>query len=199
MIRSHHINLDEADQIVKLLAGSNLQKNKAIELLFEIFALKIYKKFRFYGCDQSMAKDLSQDVWVRIKLTNSLPNEPAALTSWLWAIVKNIFLDHCRKSDSIHQKDTDSFDPLIHDNVINDSTYKDDVNDCLLSAIKILGENSPQKCIALDMCLNDYTIEDISLALKRTEQATRQFLYEARKSLKIFAQPCWELLVSHAN
>jgi RNA polymerase sigma-70 factor, ECF subfamily len=199
MERSHHINLDDAAQIVRLLAGNNHQKNTAIELLVDIFSLKIYKKFRFYRCDESIAKDLSQDVWLRIKLTNSLPEEPAALTNWLWAIVKNIFLDHCRKSDYLHGKDTESFDPSIHDKQINDPVHKDDVNDCLLSAIKLLGNNSPQKCIALDMCLNNFTIEDISLVLKRTEHATRQFLYESRKLLKEFAQPCWELLITHAN
>lgn len=194
-----YIEPEEAADILRLLGGGHDEKNRATEILFKKLSTKVLKRLLFFGCGETLANDLRQEIFVRIYTTNSLPAEPAALVQWLMTITKNIFLDNCRKSDFTHEKETVSFDPTIHDNKAFEPPGDNDIDKCLTHALYLLGKKSPEKSIALNMVLKDVGIKDISQVLQRTEQATRQFLYEARKSLKDYAEPCWQLLKHHGN
>jgi DNA-directed RNA polymerase specialized sigma24 family protein len=47
--------------------------------------------------------------------------------------------------------------------------------------------------MVLEWSLEGLSSKDISELIRRTDDATRQLLSEARKALRKFAQPCYEM------
>jgi RNA polymerase sigma-70 factor (ECF subfamily) len=70
-----------------------------------------------------------------------------------------------------------------------------ELEDCVRRAYTRFAEAYADRAEILSrVAFDGWDIDDVAVALRRTNGATREYLSQCRKKLKIFLEPCKELL-----
>lgn len=101
-----YLEQQRAKFILTLLRGTTEDKRSGVEILHQDVAKQLYRRLlAVTGLAHEQALDVIQDTFLRVYTTNSLPNEPKALATWLTTIAINItkdkWRDDFRKQDEI--------------------------------------------------------------------------------------------------
>jgi|688.fasta_scaffold341929_1 RNA polymerase sigma-70 factor (ECF subfamily) len=209
--------------LIELLNGNESEKKVALKLLHEETYISLYRKLiSMYGCDVETAEDVLQETFIKVYTTSNYPENPKTLYAWLTMISRNVLIDSWRKNKKLKIKDTlknevessdDDNRALLHQGDDENETYGDvslivedefsddlilklekaELTDCVQNAIQKLRDKSTDKAMVLEWSLEGLSSKDISELIRRTDDATRQLLSEARKALRKFAQPCYEM------
>jgi RNA polymerase sigma-70 factor (ECF subfamily) len=101
----------EKKVVAMINSGSTAEREVGFALLFKKYKPMIFNFLnRALYSDEETAKDLMMAVFTKIHLKlDSYSPEKSALSTWIYKITKNTFLDHLR---SIENKDTLSLDYL---------------------------------------------------------------------------------------
>lgn len=217
------IEPERARFLIELLNGNDSEKRVGLKLLHEETYISLYRKLiSMYGCDVDTAEDVLQETFIKVYTTSNYPENPKTLYAWLTMISRNVLIDGWRKNKKMKIKDTlknefessddDNRELLNQGNDENDATgdisliveeeFSDDVvlkiekaelTDCVQNAIQKLRDKSTDKALVLEWSLEGLSSKDIAELIKRTDDATRRLLSDARKALRKFAQPCYEM------
>lgn len=217
------IEPERARFLIELLNGNDSEKRVGLRLLHEETYISLYRKLiSMYGCDVDTAEDVLQETFIKVYTTSNYPENPKTLYAWLTMISRNVLIDGWRKNKKMKMKDTfknefessddDNRELLNQGNDENDATgdisliveeeFSDDVvlkiekaelTDCVQNAIQKLRDKSTDKALVLEWSLEGLSSKDIAELIKRTDDATRRLLSDARKALRKFAQPCYEM------
>jgi RNA polymerase sigma-70 factor (ECF subfamily) len=88
-----------------LLQQTAAGDEKAFQQLFTAYWDKIYANALHLIKSPEIARDLAQEVFIKIWLTREKLSQVQQFESWLYRIAKNVFIDHLRKQlvvDSLH-------------------------------------------------------------------------------------------------
>lgn len=182
----------------KFVNGSAIEKNSAIQLIYEEFQPVMYKKLRYQHQDlsESEAQDIVQDAFLKLATTTSKPKSAESLVSWVMTITENTAIDLFKRAykkyelplpEEIDVSDDDP--PVSPENAL---ATEFDVQDCVSKGLIIFSHKFPQNAAAISMSLDNMAIVEIAEVMSRTEAATKQYIYESKKKLAPYIEHCLE-------
>jgi DNA-directed RNA polymerase specialized sigma24 family protein len=185
-------------------------KRWAVESIYKEFEIHLYKKLRYQFPDLSEfeVSDIIQDAFIKLATTESLPQSPDSMASWLIKVAGNGALDLLKKAYRSHEipipEDIEYFgdefesetdvESIINQAPIEESTSVSvGIQDCVDKGINEFAKKNPQNAVVIKMSLDSVPIVDISIVISRTAAATKQFIYESKKKLAPYIEHCLEV------
>ena len=162
-------NKDDKELIANYLNGQD-------EILPYLINRHLKSVYRFvFGLvqDESVAEDLTQDVFIKVWRKLKSFNSKYSFKTWLFTIARNTTTDYLRKRKEFVFSDFDDKDDsnVILDTLADDALLADEVfaqAQDLDKLSKVLGEMpSLYKEVLILKYSNDLTLEEISTILKR--------------------------------
>lgn len=191
--------MSQEEEILKLLQGERKQAERGVALFYKTLAPSVVRYFVWRKCSKSEAEDLLQETIVKIYRGAPGVSDPAKAGGWFWSIAKNCLRDFWREKRRT---------PWMED--IESAAYEVDHSDadllfrskgsreaelCVLRVLESEAAVSmPDRTFALLRIVEGASIRELSEFLNRSTDATKQYLYECRKKMRPFLQPCLELL-----
>jgi RNA polymerase sigma-70 factor, ECF subfamily len=87
----------EGDKESDIIEACRQGDRAAFHMLFEAYKDKVYSIALHYSGDESAAKDVSQQVFLKLFTTISQFRHDSEFTTWLYRVVANVCLDEQRK------------------------------------------------------------------------------------------------------
>ena len=174
-----------------LMTELNNGNTEAFEVLFNRYKDPIYSYICNMTFQESVASELTQEVFLKIFNKSSLYNSKNKFTTWLWAIARNTTIDYLKSKDATRfTLDINNFE----DNSINDmDSIESDLEDAetlmvkamtssqIKKAIKTL-KDSHQEVLALRV-VNEFSYDEIASIMKITKASVKSLLHRAKESL----------------
>jgi RNA polymerase sigma factor (sigma-70 family) len=182
----------------KFVDGSVIEKNSAIQLIYEEFQPVMYKKLRYqyHKLSEDEAQDIVQDAFLKLATTSSKPKSAESLVSWVISIAENTALDLFKRAYKEYEiplpEELDVIDDESPGSLRNTLATEFDVQDCVSKGLIIFSHKFPQSATAISMSLDNMAIVEIAEVIFRTEAATKQFIYESKKKLAPYIEHCLE-------
>jgi len=183
----------------KLVNGGAIEKNSAIQLIYEEFQPVMYKKLRYQyqHLSESEAQDIVQDAFLKLATTTSKPQSAESLVSWIITTSENTALDLFKRAYKKYEIPLPEEMDIEDDNELSKSTGSFlatdfDVQDCVSKGLINFSQKFPQNAAAISMSLDNMAISEIAEVISRTEGATKQYIYESKKKLAPYIEHCLE-------
>lgn len=87
----------ECENLDRVIDGCRRGDRAAFQLLFEAYKDKVYSIAFHYSGDESMARDISQQVFLKLFTIINQFREDSEFSTWLYRVVANACLDEHRK------------------------------------------------------------------------------------------------------
>jgi RNA polymerase sigma-70 factor, ECF subfamily len=178
--------LDKND--IRLVAALKNGEQRAFQDLVQKYQVRIYNLALNFVKDSEEAKDITQDVFVKIFRSIDRLNDPAKFYSWLYQIA----LNHCRNRYNQMQRkgffNSFSFDDMnesisLADNESPEKVFEQKKSDGIVrDCIASLKESEREIIILRD--LQELSYEEISNILSLPKGTVKSKLNRARLSLK---------------
>ena len=163
--------------VLECQAGSK----KAMTLLVKRWHPKLCKQAYWYTKDSDQAKDIAQDSWNVILNKIQFLKDPSSFGSWAMKITTRKSIDWLRKQKKTQDTINNSFE-------LANATIGDDVAsiDSNVLKIKELISKLPQKqqMVLHLFYLEEFSINQISMALEISTGTVKSRLFTAREKLK---------------
>jgi RNA polymerase sigma factor (sigma-70 family) len=190
--------LEKEEIFHKFVDGSVIEKNSAIQLIYEEFQPVMYKKLRYqyHKLSEDEAQDIVQDAFLKLATTTSKPKSAESLVSWVISIAENTALDLFKRAYKEYEiplpEEVDVIDDESPGSLRNTLATEFDVQDCVSKGLIIFSHKFPQNASAISMSLDNMSIVEVAEVIFRTEAATKQFIYESKKKLAPYIEHCLE-------
>lgn len=184
---------DEQQLLDNLRAGGK-KREVAISTLYRDYAARIRSYYINHRASATEAEDWVHDCFVKIVKSIDNFRGDSPLSAWIWTIARNVMLDAIRK----RKTDTSTEDfPL--DSIMDGSASaiehieSEELKDCVQKRFAefLLQEPDRAQCIVWAI-IDGLRIKEISTILDRTPGATREYLFQCRKRLRSYLEPCLE-------
>ncbi|WP_020598400.1 RNA polymerase sigma factor [Spirosoma panaciterrae] len=90
---THYLNSDDS-KLIKLFQQT--QQHKYFELLYSRYAVKVYSKCLYLLENDELAKDVTQDIFIKVFLNIHSFEYRSSFMTWLYAITHNCCMDQLR-------------------------------------------------------------------------------------------------------
>ncbi|MEN7548400.1 RNA polymerase sigma factor [Rapidithrix thailandica] len=163
-----------------------LQKSfepKLFALLSERYEKKIVAQCRTYVKDEDTAKDLAQDVFVKLFLKISMYKGDAKFSSWLYTITNNTCLDYLRKnSKHLHTEISNELADKLEEISEFDEEVPEEVSIEILQ--QLLEQIPPQDKMILMLKYKEHlSLKEIQETMGIGESAVKMRLKRAREKV----------------
>ena len=151
---------------------------------------EIWRYLRYLGCDEILAEDLTQETFLKIMQKPFTQYSPAATSSYLRAVARNLFLKHIRSLKS--HPETPDFDEAeaAWENFAGENggdTYIQALRECLESL-----DDRSREALSRRFREGD-SYEEISTAMDLHREALKTLLRRSKEKLHI----CVEGKIQH--
>jgi len=162
---------------------------KAFRAIIDIYYEEIYLYARSLSRDEILAKDLTQEVFLKLWKKRKKLRDITSLRGWLYKSVRNKFIDYVRK----HRKEVYFFE-INYAKIIDDIVQEDYLDD-LKRKVKIVEkeiERLPKKCQKVftlskkEGLANNEIAEHLGISVKTVEGHLTNAIKILRKSLDEF-------------
>lgn len=164
----------------------------AIRLIIDTYGDQIYNVALFMLNDEDLAKDATQDVFIRIMKGLKSFQSKAQLKTWIYRITKNVCYDYLKKQ-SIN-KVTDLFNwrvdytvNTVDDNNPETGYGRDWIHNSLRSAVLQLPVN--QRMVLTLHYFQSLTYEDIATIMNLSMGTVKSHIYRGKQKLKQILKP----------
>jgi RNA polymerase sigma-70 factor (ECF subfamily) len=184
----------EAQCLEKLRRGGSARVD-AISQLYRAYAPRFRGYFLKHRVAAEHADEMVQDVFVAIVRHCDDFRGDTRFDAWMWAIARNVLIDHFRRASPEQSVDEEVLDAIADPATVGQAAASEGLDDCVQRAYARFAESHADRAEMLaKVAFDEWSIEDVAAALKRTPGATREYLSQCRKKLKVFLQPCLEYL-----
>ena len=164
--------------------------------LYRAYARRFLAYFLRHRVPREHAEELVQDVFVNVVRHCGEFRGDTRIDAWLWAIVRNGLIDYVRRQRPELSVDADELIDLAGAAADPPGVAGQELEDCVRAAFAAYGAASRDRAAVLALvAFEGWTIDDVAAMLRRTPGATREYLSQCRKKLKVFLEPCREFLV----
>lgn len=183
------------DQCLAQLRRGGNARAQAISHLYRTYAPRFRGYFMKHRLAPEHADEIVQDVFVSLVRHCDDFRGDTRFDAWMWAVARNALMDHFRR-----QRPEDELDDAILDTLVDPASQPEaqashGLDDCVQKAYSRFAQAHADRAeILAKVAFEDWSIEDAATALKRTPGATREYLSQCRKKLKVFLEPCLEFL-----
>ncbi|MDB4292086.1 RNA polymerase sigma factor SigZ [Maribacter sp.] len=151
---------------------------KEIEEIWEDLNGELFKFIYGRVNNEHIAKDILQEVFLKIQLNINQLKNTSKLTSWVYQITRNAIFDHFRKSKKEHTL-IDNLD--FPENESSNIPYGK-LSDCINSKIEALQEKHKQAIVLTSF--KEYSQKDLAAQLQISYSGTKSRIQKAREILK---------------
>jgi len=159
------------------------QNEKCVEMLYDRYSNKIYRKCLTFVKETNLAEDLTHDIFIKSLLNLSKFNKRSQFSTWLYSITYNYCIDYLRKS-----KKQNYISYNIEDKIAQDVAYEetDDLLNIETSRMfKLLDMiRADEKLILITKYQDGLSIKEIAKMLEITESAVKMRLKRAKEKMK---------------
>ncbi|MBL7804979.1 MAG: sigma-70 family RNA polymerase sigma factor [Saprospiraceae bacterium] len=168
------------------------QNTHDFTLLYRRYAGKVYAKCITMLSDNALARDATQDIFIKVLLNLARFNEQSSFSTWIYSITYNYCIDMIRKKKKV---------PLIFTEDIGKVGEKPEVEvpDSVLLEMKqdrlekVLDRLPPgDKAILLMKYIDDLQIKDIAEVLDKSESAIKMQIMRAKQKAQSIYDELYE-------
>ncbi len=178
-----NINKLPDEDLVKVIVKTN--NTLLFEILYDRYATLVYNKCFGFAKDADEAKDLTQDVFLKLFVKLASFKEKSKFSTWLYAFTYNHCVNYVTRNtakkfekQSVDYKDIENLS--YHEE--NDTSFLDMKVDKLKVALELI---SPEEKMILLLKYQDFlSIKDIESVLGIGESAVKMRLKRAKDKLK---------------
>ncbi len=157
------------------------QNTHDFTLLYRRYAGKVFAKCISMLSDEALARDATQDIFIKVLLNLSRFNEQSSFSTWIYSITYNYCIDMIRKKKKLPLIFTEDVGKVSHE-------LEPEVPDSVLLEMKqdrlekVLDRLPPgDKAILLMKYIDDLQIKDIAEVLNKTESAIKMQIMRAKQ------------------
>lgn len=190
---------DEKLLAAKLSMGGSIQR-EAISQIYRDFGSRIRSYYRSRGATPDHAEDWLQETFVKIVASSSTFRGDAPFAAWIWTIARNVMLDALRRgSGDVSLNEAPDLAENIPDTepLQEALVLKGEANECVRTRFKKFALENPERAQCILWAVSDHlSMSDIASIIGRNIGATREYIAQCRKKLRVYLQPCLELQVA---
>lgn len=159
------------------------QNSRLVEVLYERYADKVYRRCISFVKEASIAEDLTHDIFIKVYLNLGRFKQKSKFSTWLYSITYNFCVDYVRKKQKDNVVDMEDKEGEIAGRDIDTA---DDLDHIALDRLTELLEQlkSEDKLILLMKYRDDMSIKDIQVAFDISESAVKMRIKRAKEKLK---------------
>ena len=177
-----HINSQTDEDLVKAIVQDN--DTLLFEVLYDRYATVVYNKCYGFAKDADEAKDLTQDVFLKLFIKLASFKGKSKFSTWLYAFTYNHCVNYVTRNtakkiekQSVDYKDIEN----ISDNEIEDKSFLNMKVSKLKKAMEIISPD--EKMILLLKYQDNLTIREIESVLGIGESAVKMRIKRAKDKL----------------
>ncbi|RMG80481.1 MAG: sigma-70 family RNA polymerase sigma factor, partial [Bacteroidetes bacterium] len=157
-------------------------------ILYKNYSGKVYGKCLSLLRDEGLAKDATQDIFIKIFLNLSKFGAQSKFSTWVYSITYNYCIDVIRKKKKMRSVFSDEIEnaPEIIDDVPDEALFAMEV-----SRLKVVLDELPvgDKAVLLMKYQDDLQIKEIAAILNKTESAIKMKIKRAKhKAQRIYKE-----------
>jgi RNA polymerase sigma-70 factor (ECF subfamily) len=156
------------------------QASRCFDLLYERYSQKIYAKCISLLKSEALAKDATQEIFVKIFLNLSRFGEKSRFSTWVYSITYNYCIDYLRRKKKHQALFSDELEnaPDIADDEVSDKV----ILEMEISKLKVVMDEIPagDKAILLMKYQDGMSIKEIAEILDKTESAIKMKIKRAK-------------------
>ena len=159
------------------------QNSRLVEVLYERYADKVYRRCISFVKEASVAEDLTHDIFIKVYLNLGGFKQKSKFSTWLYSITYNFCVDYVRKKQKDNVVDMEDKEGEIAGRDIDTA---DDLDHIALDRLtELLEQLKPEdKLILLMKYRDDMSIKDIQIAFDISESAVKMRIKRAKEKLK---------------
>ncbi len=168
-------------ELIRLIKSGN---EKYFRILVDRYEGYIFEKSLSYLINTEQAKDISQDILIKVYLQLHLFNEKAKFSTWLYAVIHNSCIDYLRRNKKYRNE-------VISEKLANELGDLSDIDEEIPENVtteimnKLLEEMSPEgRLILLLKYKEKHSLKDIQVALHLSESAVKMRLKRSREKIQ---------------
>jgi RNA polymerase sigma-70 factor (ECF subfamily) len=174
----------------ELMTELNTGNTEAFEVLFNRYKDPIYTYICNMTFQESVASELTQEVFFKVFNKSSQYNSKNKFTTWLWAIARNTTIDYLKSKDATRfTSDINTFEETNN----NMDSLESDLEDAETQIIKAITsseikkamktlKDSQQEVLSLRV-VNEFSYEEIAEIMKITKSSVKSLLHRAKENL----------------
>lgn len=168
------------EDIVSLIITKG--RTELFGVLYERYADKVYRKCLSFEKDKDAAKDLMQDVLVKVFLQLANFQHRSRFSTWLYSITYNFCVEHHRKKNKMPLSKIEDENEMALADEVNDEEFLLLQNTELNKALQLI--TPEDKMILLMKYQDDIPIKELMEIFQVSESAIKMRLARARKRVK---------------
>lgn len=159
--------------------NQTLNTQNDLEVLFIKYNRLIYSYVYLFFYSKEVAEDLTQETFIRAwKYKHSYNAEKASIKTWLISIARSLCFDYSKKNKYTFELPEEPADNTSLEKTVTDSLLKE----YIYSRLTLLSELD--KDLLILRFYNELSIEEISVLINKTYDATKVALNRAFTKLK---------------
>ncbi len=165
----------------EVIARFRLAQDQAYyTILYRRYASKVFAKCYSMLSDDGMARDATQEIFIKILMNLSKFNEQSSFSTWIYSITYNFCIDIIRKKKKLQILYTEDVSRIKNDadDNISDSVLLEMKQERLATVMDLLPPGD--KAILLMKYIDDLQIKDIAESLDKTESAIKMQIMRAK-------------------
>ena len=165
----------------EVIARFRLAQDQAyFTILYQRYARKVFGKCYSMLLDEGLARDATQDIFIKILMNLAKFNELSSFSTWVYSITYNFCIDLIRKKKKVQVIYTEDVSKIKNDadDDIPNSVILEMRQDRLAKVLDILPPGD--KAILLMKYIDDMQIKDIAEVLDKTESAIKMQIMRAK-------------------
>jgi RNA polymerase sigma-70 factor (ECF subfamily) len=171
---------------------------RGMEGLFKLYGPRVKSFFRRHRFSDEEAADLLQETFIKVYRSANKFAGQSKVSTWLWTIARNSMLDYLRG-----KKPTDSIDEMLDGDLLDLDCFTDqhclqdsvELRDCVHRGFFAFTAEYPERASAMRLAVfEEWNVEELAEFLARTPAATREYLSQCRKKMRVFLEPCRSLI-----
>lgn len=172
-------SLPDEDLIEQIIETQNAQ---LVEVLYERYADKVYRRCIGFVKDTAIAEDLTHDIFIKVYLNLSSFRQKSKFSTWLYSVTYNFCIDYIRKRQKENLVDTEEEEIIANHEIDN----TDDLNHIALDRLgDLMSKMKPEDRLILQMKYrDDMSIKEIQQAFDASESAVKMRIKRAKEKIK---------------
>lgn len=173
-------NLSDEEVVSEII---RTQSPVLIDVLYERYANKVYRKCMSFVKESSIAEDLTHDIFLKVYFNLASFKQKSKFSTWLYSITYNFCIDYLRKNKKQKMVSIEDYDGVVNNMEVESA---DDLKHIAVERLTKLLERVKveEKMILLMKYRDNMSIKEIQSVFNISESAVKMRIKRAKEKVK---------------